>query len=147
MKVPRASTENIICVIILLMIIPGAIIYRNSDWTPPAIYSAQEFDFQVFCPVYYDLRTRLRDERDKTITGFFMQHVFGLADKLSIYSQLYGKEQKSIYVVEVLDGDNQTNSTDYGMRYCGLARPRLGSCEKDAQLICTNPGPSFDVAN
>ena len=88
---PRANIENIMCVVVLLLIIPGAIIYRNSDWTPPATYSAEQFDFQVFCPVYYDLRTTVRDERDKTFSGFFMQHFFSLADKLSIYSQLYGK--------------------------------------------------------
>lgn len=39
-KVPRANTENIMCVFILLLVIPGAIIYRNSDWIPAARYSS-----------------------------------------------------------------------------------------------------------
>lgn len=100
----------------------------------------------MYCPVYYDLRGELKDQRDKTFSGYVMQHFYSMADKVSIYAQLYGKEQKSIYVVKIMDGANQTNSTNYGMRYCGLARPRAGTCEKDAKLICTNPGPTFETA-
>ena len=46
-----------------------------------------------------------------------------------------------------MDGENQTNSnSSYGMRYCGLARPRTGTCDNDAKFICTNPGPTFEVS-
>ncbi len=74
-----------------------------------------------------------------------MQHLYPLADKVSIYKQLHGKQQRQIYVVKIMDGANQTNSTNYGMRYCGFARPRTGTCEQDAKLICTNPGPTFET--
>jgi hypothetical protein len=40
MKVPRANTKNIIFVILLLIIIPGSIIYNYSDWVPSAVYHA-----------------------------------------------------------------------------------------------------------
>lgn len=73
-----------------------------------------------------------------------MQHLYNLADRVSIYTQLYSEEQKRIYVIKILDGENQTNSnSSYGMRYCGLARPRSGTCDNDAKFICTNPGPTF----
>lgn len=57
-----------------------------------------------------------------------MQHLYTLADQIAIYAQLHGQEQRRMYVIEIMDHHNQTNSTNYGMRYCGLARPRTGTC-------------------
>lgn len=71
--------------------IPSSIIYTNSDWVPAAVYNSSEFNFQVFCPVYYDFKHNILKERDTTFTGFVMQHLYPAADKVSIYSELYGK--------------------------------------------------------
>jgi hypothetical protein len=61
MKVPRASNENIMCVVLIILIIPAGIIYSNAGWVPTASFVGENYDFQVFCPVYYDLRIKLRE--------------------------------------------------------------------------------------
>ena len=40
---------------------------------------------------------------------------------------------------------NNNQTVDQQFQYCGLARPWDGTCEEDAEYVCSNPGPAFDM--
>lgn len=48
------------------------------------------------------------------------------------------------YAVRMQNGENQKNSSEYILAYCGFAREWDQDCG-EAKYVCTSPGPIFEA--
>ena len=105
-----------------VLVLIFALIIAQQRWeNEPTLFEMEDFDFSVYCPMYYEsaIRDKVKENRD------FL---------------------KNSYLVTIKDTliTNEAGSQEQKLTYCGLARTWDGDC-KDAKYVCSAPGPAFDV--
>ena len=105
-----------------VLVLIFAMIIAQQRWeTKPELYEAKDFDFRVYCSMYYDdaIRDKFREKRD------FLKDSYLVTIKDTLTTDKDGNQQQRL-------------------TYCGLTRTWDGKCE-DAKYVCSAPGPAFDV--